>query len=276
MNRTTIPAAGIRRAFAALTIALMASIAPSALFAAESNWPMESFSPNLENMPSLQNGWRVYMNYCIGCHSLKHQRYERTADDLEIPHDIVLDELIFTGQKIGELMTIAMDPAQAKAWFGAPPPDLTMVTRVRGTEWVYNYLKTFYLDEARPFGVNNKVFENVGMPNVLQGLQGIQTSECIQMPKVADNGGEMRDPLVPGKAITEERCGQLVLEEGSGSMTAEEFDQTVYDLTNFLHYVSEPSRLERQRIGVYVILFLIILYVLTFLLAREFQKDVKH
>jgi len=237
---------------------------------------MESFSPNLENMPSLQNGWRVYMNYCIGCHSLKHQRYERTADDLEIPHDIVLDELIFTGQKIGELMTIAMDPAQAKAWFGAPPPDLTMVTRVRGTEWVYNYLKTFYLDEARPFGVNNKVFENVGMPNVMQGLQGIQTSECIQMPKVADNGGEMRDPLVPGKAITEERCGQLVLEEGSGSMTAEEFDQTVYDLTNFLHYVSEPSRLERQRIGVYVILFLIILYVLTFLLAREFQKDVKH
>jgi cytochrome c1 len=276
MKRTTIPAAGIRRAFAALTIALMASIAPSALFAAESNWPMESFSPNLENMPSLQNGWRVYMNYCIGCHSLKHQRYERTADDLEIPHDIVLDELIFTGQKIGELMTIAMDPAQAKAWFGAPPPDLTMVTRVRGTEWVYNYLKTFYLDEARPFGVNNKVFENVGMPNVMQGLQGIQTSECIQMPKVADNGGEMRDPLVPGKAITEERCGQLVLEEGSGSMTAEEFDQTVYDLTNFLHYVSEPSRLERQRIGVYVILFLIILYVLTFLLAREFQKDVKH
>lgn len=267
---------GARRLLAALICSLIALLSPAALIAAESNWHMEPFSPNLEDMPSLQNGWRVYMNYCIGCHSLKHQRYERTADDLQIPHEIVLDELMFTGQKIGEQMTIAMDPDLAKSWFGAPPPDLTMVTRVRGTEWVYNYLKTFYLDEMRPLGVNNKVFVNVGMPNVLQELQGIQTSECIQMPKIAENGGEMRDPLVPGKAITEERCGQLVLAEGSGRQTPEEFDQTVYDLTNFLHYVSDPSRLERHRIGVYVILFLIILYVFTFLLAREFQKDVKH
>lgn len=265
-----------RSVFTALACTIIALVTPTGVVAQESDWHMEPFSPNLENLPSLQNGWRVYMNYCIGCHSLKHQRYERTADDLQIPHDIVLDELIFTGQKIGEQMTIAMDPTQAKSWFGAPPPDLTMVTKVRGPDWVYNYLKTFYLDESRPLGVNNKVFVNVGMPNVMQELQGIQTSECIQMPKIAANGGEMRDPLVPGKAITEEQCGQLVLAEGSGRQSPEEFDQTVYDLTNFLHYVGEPSRLERHRIGVYVILFLIILYVLTFLLAREFQKDVKH
>lgn len=260
-----------------VVVALVGSLLASAVFAASaSNYPMEPITPNLQDQPSLQNGWALYMNYCIGCHSLKHQRYERTADDLGIPHEIVLEKLIFTGQKIGEQMTTAMDPTLAKQWFGAPPPDLTMVSRVRGNEWLYNYLKTFYVDPSRPLGANNKVFANVGMPNVLQELQGIQTSECIQMPKMAENGGEMRDPLVPGKAITEERCGQLVLQEGSGSMSAEEFDKAMYDLTNFMYYVGEPSRLERHRIGVYVILFLIILYVLTFLLAREFQKDVKH
>lgn len=265
-----------RRTLGAM-IGLVGVLLASTTFAASaSNYPMEPFSANLQDQPSLQNGWALYMNYCMGCHSLKHQRYERTADDLGIPHEIVLEKLIFTGQKIGEQMTTAMDPALAKQWFGAPPPDLTMVARVRGTEWLYNYLKTFYVDDSRPLGANNKVFANVGMPNVLQELQGIQTAECIQMPIIAENGGEMRDPLVPGLAITEERCGQLVLQEGTGLMSAEEFDQAMYDLTNFLYYVGEPSRLERHRIGVYVILFLIILYALTFLLAREFQKDVKH
>jgi cytochrome c1 len=265
-----------RRTLGAVTALVCLLWASTVFAAAASSYPMEPFKPNLQDQPSLQNGWALYMNYCIGCHSLKHQRYERTADDLGVPHEIVLENLIFTGQKIGEQMTSAMDPTLAKQWFGAPPPDLTMVARVRGNEWLYNYLKTFYVDESRPLGANNKMFANVGMPNVLQELQGIQTAECIQMPKIAENGGEMRDPLVPGKALTEERCGQLVLQEGTGLMSAEEFDAAMYDLTNFLHYVGDPSRLERHRIGVFVILFLIILYVLTFLLAREFQKDVKH
>lgn len=260
----------------AMTIVAGLLIAPVSFAASASNWPMEPMVPNLQDKPSLQNGWRMYMNYCIACHSLEHQRYERTADDLGVPHQIVLDELIFTGQKIGEQMTTAMDPTLAKNWFGAPPPDLTMVARVRGEEWLYNYLKTFYSDDSRPLGANNKVFPNVGMPNVLEELQGVQKSACIQMPKLAENGGEMRDPLIPGKPVTEERCGQLVVEEGTGLMTPEEFDQAIYDLTNFLYYVGEPSRLERHRTGVFVILFLIILYVLTSLLAREFQKDVKH
>jgi cytochrome c1 len=149
-----------------------------------------------------------------------------------------------------------------------------MVARIRGEEWLYNYLKTFYIDESRPFGVNNKVFPNVGMPNVLAELQGAQRSDCVQMPKLAPNGGEMRDPLT-GAPVTEERCGQLVVEEGSGLYTEEEFDQAVYDIVNFLYYTGEPSRLERHRTGVFVILFLIILFVFTSLLGREFQKDVR-
>jgi cytochrome c1 len=242
--------------------------------ASGSLYPMESVDPDGENLPSLQNGMKLYVNYCLGCHTLRFQRYERTVDDLAIPHAVALDTVVFTGQKIGELMVNGMSTEKAKAWFGAPPPDLTMVTRVRGPEWVYNYLKTFYIDESRPFGVNNKVFENVGMPHVLLPLQGIQRNGCVQMPVILPHGGEKRDPLVPGKAITEEKCDQLYVEEGTGSMSATEYDAAVYDLVNFLHYVAEPSRLERHRIGIYVLLFLILLGVFTYLLNREYWKDV--
>ena len=238
------------------------------------NWDMQAFEADLENKPSMQNGMRLYVNYCLGCHALGFQRYERTVDDLGIPHEVALEKLVFTDQKIGELMTSSMDADRAKAWFGAPPPDLTLVTRSRGPEWVYNYLLAFYADDERPFGANNRVFENVGMPNVLLGLQGVVREGCAQVPKIAENGGEMRDPLIQGKPITEEKCDQLVLEEGTGLHSPEEFEAAVYDLTNFLYYVGEPSRLERHRTGIYVMLFLIILGCFTWLLNREYWKDV--
>lgn len=243
-----------RQLIATICCALL-GLGTASSWAAQSNWPEESMSPDLENLPSLQNGFKLYVNYCLGCHSLQYQRYERTADDLGIPHDIALENLIFTGQKIGELMVSSMDPENAKNWFGAPPPDLTMIARVRSAEWLYNYLKTFYLDSTRPFGANNGMFPNVGMPNVLIGLQGVQELEC---------SGE------------EEPCTKLVVREGSGALSAEEFDQVAYDLANFLYYVGEPSRLERQRLGIYVLLFLVILFVVVNLLAREYRKEVRH
>lgn len=225
---------------------------PLAGFAAGgSNWPMEDFEGDLTNLPSLQNGFKIYANYCMGCHGLQFQRYERTADDLGIPHDLALKNLVFTGQKIGGLMSTAMPREESKAWFGAAPPDLTMVTRVREPQWVYNYLKTFYVDETRPLGVNNKVFNNVGMPNALLELQGVQRQVC-----------------------TDGKCDELVVEAGTGALSPEEFDAAIYDLTNFLYYVSEPARLERQRTGVFVLLFLIILGCFTYLLNREYWKDV--
>lgn len=234
---------------------LVAALAAStAALGAATGWPMQPMTPDLEDQPSLQRGFKLYANYCLGCHSLKFQRYERTADDLGIPHDAALDELVFTGQKIGELMTTAMDPESAKAWFGAPPPDLTMVARVRGPEWLYNYLKTFYVDESRPFGVNNKVFANVGMPHALLGLQGVQREACP-----------------PGTA----GCGELAVDAGSGLLTPEQYDRAVYDLANFLHYVGEPMRLERRRLGIYVLAFLAVFGLFTYLLNREFWKDVR-
>ena len=221
---------------------------PSSWAAAKNDWPMEAFEPDLTNLPSLQNGFKLYANYCLGCHGLQYQRYGRTADDLGVPRELALESVVFTGQKIGELITTSMDPDQAKSWFGATPPDLTLEARLRSPEWIYNYLKTFYVDDSRPLGVNNGVYPNVGMPNVLLSLQGVQRYD--------------------------KENGELLVEEGSGSMNAEEFDAAIYDLSNFLYYVGEPSRLERQRLGIYVLLFLVILGTFTFLLNREFEKDV--
>ncbi len=233
---------------------------------------LDAMVPDLSDLPSLQRGATLFLNYCHGCHTLKYQRYERTADDLGIPHELFVQNLIFTGEKIGALMDNSMDDEKSKNWFGAPPPDLTMVTRARrkdgsmslsfrnlasgfyegvGTSWVYSFLRSFYIDDTRPFGVNNLVFPDVGMPNVLGELQGLQRLECQR----------------------EHDCA-LVLERGSGKLTVEEFDQAAYDIANFLWYTSEPSRIDRYRIGVYVLLFIVILGVFTHLLNREYWKDV--
>lgn len=248
--------------------------AVSGLQAAGTTYHLEPVDIDARDLPSLQNGMKMYVNYCLGCHSMKFQRYERTADDLAIPHQVALDTVVLTGQKIGELMVNGMNPERSKSWFGAPPPDLTMVTRVRGADWVYTYLKTFYLDEKRPFGVNNEVFPNVGMPHVLLPLQGVQKKGCVQKPVILPNGAEKRDPLVPGKAVTEERCDQLFIEENTGSLSAEEYDAAIRDLVNFMAYVAEPSKLDRHRIGIFVLLFLVIMGVFTHLLNREYWKDV--
>ena len=238
----------LARLFVSLAMIGLFVGAPFSRSAEKNDWPMEAFEPDLTNLPSLQNGFKLYANYCLGCHGLQYQRYGRTADDLGIPRELALETVVFTGQKIGELMTTSMDPEQAKAWFGATPPDLTLEARLRSPEWIYNYLKTFYVDDSRPLGVNNGVYPNVGMPNVLLGLQGVQRYD--------------------------QASGKLFVEEGSGSLTPEEFDVAIYDLSNFLYYVGEPSRLERQRLGIYVLLFLVILGTFTFLLNREFEKDV--
>ena len=233
-----------------------------------------SMEPDLKDLPSLQRGFRNYVNYCLGCHSLKYQRYERTADDLGIPHDLVEQQLIFGDQMIGDLITTAM-PEASGAWFGVSPPDLTLVAKLRDPTWLWNYLNAFYLDPCRPFGVNNTVFPNVGMPHALIALQGNQRPVCKQLPMISDNGGEARDPLIPGKVLTEEKCGLLEVQEGSGTLTPEEYRQFTWDIVNFLHYVAEPARMDRYRTGVYVLLFLIFLGVFTWLLNREYWKDVR-
>ena len=266
-----------------LAVALLAFMAtgPPA-FGAESTIELVPMTPNLKDKPSLQRGMALYMNYCIGCHSLKFQRYERTADDLGIPHKVTLQNLVFTGQKIGDLMETAISTDGAKNWFGAPPPDLTMVDRVRGTTWLYNMLKNFYVDEARPFGVNNRVFPNIGMPHVLIGLQGVPQPDCRGYKPIDILDGE--DALIGGGQATvgggqvtlerERNCNFTKIAAGTGSMTAAAFDQAAYDIANFLHYVGDPGRLDRQRLGFWVLGFLALLFVVATLLNREYWKDV--
>ena len=261
---------------------LVGLVSASAAFGQSSACPVETdvqwqdapMKPDLSDLPSLQRGFRHYVNYCLGCHGLKYQRYERTADDLGIPHDLVQEHLIFGDQMIGDLITTSM-PEESATWFGVAPPDLTLVAKLRDPTWLYNYLNAFYLDPCRPFGVNNKVFPNVGMPHALLSLQGNQRPVCKQVPMIAENGGEARDPLIPGKVLTEEQCGLLEVEEGTGILSADEYRQFTWDLVNFLHYVAEPARMDRYRIGVYVILFLVFLGVFTWLLNREYWKDVR-
>jgi ubiquinol-cytochrome c reductase cytochrome b subunit len=167
-------------------------------------------------------------------------------------------------------MENAMDNAEAKKWFGAAPPDLTLVSRARQPEWLYTYLRTFYQDGSRPYGVNNKVFKDVGMPHVLLELQGMQ--ECAPGPVTAANGGVKRDPLT-GEDILEDPCGQFVIPV-AGEMTSQQFDKTVYDLVNFLAYSAEPMVVDRHRIGMFTLLFIAFFTVFAWLLNREYWKDV--
>ena len=228
---------------------------------------------NPNDMASLQHGAKLYMNYCYGCHSLKYSRYNRIADDLGIPEDLMQANLMFDpSEKSGALMDNAMDDALAKVWFGAAPPDLTLVSRARKPEWLYTYLRNFYKDDSRPYGVNNRVFKDVGMPHMLIELQGMQ--ECAMAPVKAHNGGVKRDPLT-GEDLLEDPCGKFIITE-PGLMTADEYDAAMYDLVNFLAYTAEPIVAERQRIGVYVLLFVALFFIFAWLLNREYWKDVEH
>lgn len=207
---------------------------------------------------SLKRGAKLFMNYCLSCHSAKFMRYKRMADDLGMEDSEVLENLVYTGAKIHDTMEIAMPESDAAAWFGTTPPDLSVISRSRGADWLYTYLRGFYVDKSRPMGVNNIVFQDVGMPHVLEGLQGKQ---YLQEEKVNMAYG--------GEKVTEK-----LVADGSGSMTPAEYDKAVGDLVNFLVYVGEPAKEYRETLGWYVLAFLLILLVLSYRLKKEYWKDV--
>ena len=226
--------------------------------------------PDLTNKASLQRGAKYFTNYCMGCHSAKFSRYERVADDLGIPHDLMMENLVFSDQRIGGLMDISMNAEQAGNAFGVVPPDLSLVARARSPEWLYTYLRNFYADETRPFGVNNRVFENVGMPHVMVHVQGLL--ECGPGAHVGEGGNVVRDSM--GNPEVDEECGALHQGTIQGSMTADEFDRAMFDLVNFLEYLGEPAALKRERMGIFVLLFLSVFFVLAWLLNREYWKGI--
>ncbi|MGZ9707998.1 cytochrome c1 [Pseudomonas sp. GNP013] len=255
-----------------LFVALMVAALPLLACATEQGAPLEHVDIDVSDKAAMQDGARTFVNYCMGCHSAKYQRYERVADDLGIPHALMLEKLVFTGARIGDHMDIGMQPADAKAWFGAAPPDLTLVARVRGTDWLYGYLTSFYEDTARPWGVNNKVSPNVGMPNVLVGLQGRQVLGCTQV-QVVEDGKKHYDPLT-GTPLTHQACDQLTIVPNTGKLSEAQFDEKVRNLVTFLAYSANPVKLQHQRIGTYVLLYLAFFFVFAYLLKREYWKDV--
>ena len=226
-----------------------------AAFAAEEG-NLQTAGARLDDRASLQHGAALYINYCSGCHSLKYLRYSRMAEDLGLSEDEVMANLNLTGVKFGETIGTSMTEAHAKDAFGKMPPDLSLISRVRGNDWIYTYLKSFYLDETRPVGWNNTVFPNASMPNPLWQMQGLQH-------------GVMGKKDASGEAHVE----RLSITQ-PGSQTPEQFDQSVRDITAFLEYAGEPASLKRQGMGVWVVLFLAAFTFLTFLLKKEYWKDV--
>ena len=211
---------------------------------------------DITDRASLQRGAQLFMNYCSGCHSLKYLRYQRMGEDLGLTEDEVQNNLNLRGGKIGDHVEVSLNEDQAKQFFGKMPPDLSLIARVRGPDWIAASLKSFYLDESRPVGWNNTVFPNASMPNPLWHMQGLQQAQFGK----ADAGGD--------------RPVEKLVLATPGAQTPEQFDQTVRDITTFLEYAGEPAALKRQSMGVWVVLFLAFFTFLAWLLKKEYLRDV--
>lgn len=211
---------------------------------------------DLHNKESLQRGARLFVNYCLSCHSAAYQRYNRMAEDIGLTNAQVKSNLMFASDKVGETMTVAMQTEDTKKMFGTKVPDLSVVARARGADWLYTYLRTFHTDESRPWGVNNTTFKDVGMPHVLWELEGL---------KKLVNAHEMHEH--PGTAPEFETISE-------GKMSAVEYDNAVRDLTAFLVYMGEPAQLVRYELGIYVLLFLALLFLVAYPMKKEFWKDI--
>ncbi|KAF0103870.1 MAG: ubiquinol-cytochrome c reductase cytochrome c1 subunit [bacterium] len=231
---------------------------PTAVWAAGASVPLDRAPVNPHNQESLQRGASVFVNYCLNCHAASYMRYNR-MQDFGLSEALIKENLLFASDKPGETMQVAMRGKDAKEWFGVPPPDLSVITRSRGADWVYTYLRGFYRDNSRPMGWNNKVFDNVGMPHVLHDLQG-QMVPVYRVEKSADG-------------VEHKVLDRLELAR-PGSMTLAEYDALVGDLVNYLAWMGEPAKSQRMHIGVAVLLFLGLFYVVAFYLKKEYWKDV--
>jgi ubiquinol-cytochrome c reductase cytochrome c1 subunit len=228
----------------ALFIGLM-SITTNVMASAE-GIHLDKIDVDLSDKASLQRGARTFVNYCLSCHEASYMRYNRMGKDLGLTDEQVKQNLMFASDKVGDTMTVAMRGKDAKKWFGVVPPDLSVIARSRGTDYLYTYLRTFYLDPSKPMGTNNLVFKDVGMPHVLWSQQGY-------------------------KELSEEGHLETVTE---GTSSSAEYNRTIYDLVNFLAYVGEPSKIQRLELGKWVLFYLIIFFLVAYPMKKAFWRDV--
>ena len=248
-------------------IVLLAAL-PAAALASEEGYPLQEANADVSNLASLQRGARNFVNYCQGCHSAKYMRYSQLASDLAITEDDVKANLMFTGERIYDTMQSVMPPEKARQWFGNAPPDLSLIVRSRGPDYVYTFLRSFYEDSSRPTGVNNAVLPGTAMPHVLAPLQGVQHARFEDAHDEA------------GKPVIDKTTGKPVknlagLEPGvTGDMPAATFDSFVRDTVAFLTYVAEPAKARRESLGIWVVLFLLMFAAFAWFLYKEYWKDV--
>ncbi len=228
-------------------------------------YPNDEIEIDWDDKAAMQRCARTFVNYCMGCHAAAYSRYNRVGQDLGISDKQVLENLVFTTDidgeqtKVGQLMEITMTTAYAERAFGVVPPDLSLIARSRGIDWLYNYLRAFHVDESRPLGMNNSIFDNVAMPHVLVELQGYQKAKTVMKP---DGRGGEHEVIVGFELIK------------PGTQSKSEYDQTVHDLVAFLDYLAEPYKQTRKNVGTGVIIFLFLLLILTYLLKKEYWKDI--
>jgi ubiquinol-cytochrome c reductase cytochrome c1 subunit len=248
---------------------LIAAVAlvPVLAFANGGSYPLDHAPDRSTDMAALQNGAKLFVNYCLNCHSASAMRYNRLRD-IGLTEDQIKTNLLFTGEKVGDLMKNTMSAKDAKAWFGAVPPDLSVIARAKaseagsGPDWLYTYLRTYYKDDSRPTGWNNLVFPNVGMPHVLWELQGVRNAKFV----------EEKDPHDPSKSVHKFEGYDVV---SAGSMTAAEYDNAVGDLVAYLQWMGEPAQTQRKRLGAIVLIFMAVLATLAWRLNASYWKEVK-
>jgi len=243
------------------------ALVPMLVFASEATFPLDHVQNRTNDLPALQNGAKLFVNYCLNCHSASAMRYNRLRD-IGLTEEQIKNNLLFTSEKVGDLMKVSLSPKDAKDWFGAVPPDLSVIARAKassegsGADWLYTYLRTFYKDDSRPTGWNNLVFPNVGMPHALWELQGIRSPKFV----------EEKDPHDPSKVIHKFDGFE---QTKPGKMSSLEFDNATADLVAYLEWMGEPAQNTRRRLGVVVLLFLGIFSVLTWRLNASYWKEIK-
>jgi ubiquinol-cytochrome c reductase cytochrome c1 subunit len=247
-----------------ITVALL--VAPLIAFADE-GIALDHVPDRTTNMVALQNGAKLFVNYCLNCHSASSMRYNRLRD-IGLTEEQIKNNLLFTSDKVGDLMKVSMSPKDAKEWFGAAPPDLSVIARAKASEagsggdWLYTYLRTFYKDDSRPTGWNNLVFPNVGMPHVLWELQGIRSARFV----------DEKDPHEEGKTVHKFAGFDTIK---PGKLSAVEYDNAVADLVAYMEWMAEPSQSFRKQLGVWVVLFMALFAFLAWRLNASYWKDIK-
>ncbi|MEY4208417.1 MAG: hypothetical protein RLZZ20_1569 [Pseudomonadota bacterium] len=248
---------------------LLAALAlvPAMALASEGGFPLDRAPDRSNDLSALQNGARLFVNYCLNCHSASLVRYNRLRD-IGLSEKQIQDNLLFTSDKVGDLMKVSLSEKDAKTWFGAVPPDLSVIVRAKassqgsGADYVYTYLRTYYQDDARATGWNNLVYPNVGMPHVLWELQGVRNAKFV----------EEKDPHDASKSIHKFAGFEQVK---PGKLSSQAYDAEVADLVGFMEWMSEPVKSKRQKLGVWVLLFMAGLVFLTWRLNASFWKEVK-